>query len=243
MSEQRYTGRRARFSGTLLGRLYEAVYVHPTRFYGDLQHRGIANWHAAVDGFLRSFPKDARLVDVGSGSRRIAPNVQTLDIAPSPGLDFVADAQALPFADESIDGLIVQMLLEHVEDPRKVVAEAWRVLKPGGRIYCEVPFLFPVHARQDFRRWTLQGLGQLCAAFEAVETGACIGPFSALSALLRRHLSAYGPNVYAEAALDLMLGWALSPLKWLDRLLPAPADAHMTAGGLYLIGQKVPDGA
>ncbi len=44
----------------------------------------------------------------------------------------VADAYQLPFADETFDVVTAMDFLEHVEDPKKVILEASRVLKPGG---------------------------------------------------------------------------------------------------------------
>lgn len=47
----------------------------------------------------------------------------------------VADAQALPFADESFDAVIANYMLYHVPDLPKALGEIRRVLKPGGRFY------------------------------------------------------------------------------------------------------------
>ncbi|HEU5375616.1 MAG TPA: class I SAM-dependent methyltransferase [Ktedonobacteraceae bacterium] len=47
----------------------------------------------------------------------------------------VADAQALPFADESLDAVIANHMLYHVPDLPQALAEVRRVLKPGGHFY------------------------------------------------------------------------------------------------------------
>ena len=44
-----------------------------------------------------------------------------------------ADACALPFPDASFDVVCAMDLLEHVEEPQRLIAEASRVLRPGGR--------------------------------------------------------------------------------------------------------------
>ncbi|HKA94702.1 MAG TPA: methyltransferase domain-containing protein [Streptosporangiaceae bacterium] len=46
----------------------------------------------------------------------------------------VADALALPLADGSTDAVILAYVLFHVADPWRAVAEAARVLRPGGRV-------------------------------------------------------------------------------------------------------------
>jgi ubiquinone/menaquinone biosynthesis C-methylase UbiE len=54
--------------------------------------------------------------------------------AHAPGVEFVlGDATALPFDDESFDGVVGAFVLLHLGSPERAVAEATRVLKPGGR--------------------------------------------------------------------------------------------------------------
>jgi SAM-dependent methyltransferase len=45
-----------------------------------------------------------------------------------------ADAAYLPFRDRSFDAVLIRDLLHHVADRRAVLAEAVRVLRPGGRL-------------------------------------------------------------------------------------------------------------
>lgn len=47
----------------------------------------------------------------------------------------VADAQDLPFADNSFDVVIANHMLYHVPDRARALAEIHRVLRPGGRFY------------------------------------------------------------------------------------------------------------
>ncbi len=45
----------------------------------------------------------------------------------------IGDAQSLPFPDQRFDTVVCTISLCSIPDDRKAVAEAWRVLRPGGR--------------------------------------------------------------------------------------------------------------
>ncbi len=75
--------------------------------------------------------------------------------------DVYADAQSLPLSDASVDHSLLLDVLEHIPQPDRCLTELSRVLKRGGSLTIQVPFLYPVHdAPLDFHRWTRFGLLQ-----------------------------------------------------------------------------------
>lgn len=73
--------------------------------------------------------------------------------------DVFADACHLPVADACVDGVVCLEVIEHVPDPALAVTEIARTLKPGGRAWISMPFLYPVHNEPfDFQRYTEFGL-------------------------------------------------------------------------------------
>lgn len=132
-----------------------------------------------------------RLLVIGSGSKgadtdRLWANPKIratgMDIYPSDSVDYIADAHDLPFAEDSFDGVWIQAVLEHVIDPNRVVAEIHRVLKPGGIVYSETPFMQQVHeGAYDFTRFTILGHRALFRNFEALAIGPLMGPATVLA--------------------------------------------------------------
>lgn len=51
----------------------------------------------------------------------------------------VADAEHLPYPDGAFQSLLIRDLLHHIEEPRRVLEEAVRVLAPGGRLFLLEP--------------------------------------------------------------------------------------------------------
>ena len=73
--------------------------------------------------------------------------------------DVFGDAQSLPIADRCVDHVLLLDVLEHLESPSKCISEVGRVLKEGGSLIIQVPFMYPIHdAPLDFHRWTSHGL-------------------------------------------------------------------------------------
>lgn len=75
--------------------------------------------------------------------------------------DVFADAAALPIGDACVDAVVLLEVLEHLRRPREALREIARVLRPGGRLFLSMPFLYPVHdAPHDFQRYTRYGLSR-----------------------------------------------------------------------------------
>jgi SAM-dependent methyltransferase len=178
---------------------------------------------------------------LGAGERKRAPHLWNLEIAPVPNADIVGDGHALPFADRSLDAVIVEAVLEHVRDPSGVVAEIERVLKPGGTVCAAVPFMQGYHASpEDYQRWTLDGFETLFGRFEKVESGNCVGPTAALHWVFREWvglLVSFG-NVWVAKSVAWLVGWLTAPLLLLDWWLVRRRDAHAIASAVYFIGRK-----
>lgn len=62
-----------------------------------------------------------------------------------------ADSMKLPFENESFDHVIMHLILAVVPEPQRALAEACRVLRPGGHIYIYDKFLKPGE-KAPFRR-------------------------------------------------------------------------------------------
>ncbi|MGH7187573.1 MAG: class I SAM-dependent methyltransferase [Acetobacteraceae bacterium] len=91
--------------------------------------------------------RDGLILDCGAGRRpTYYKNVMNYEIVDYDTTDVIGVGEILPFKDESFDGVISIAVLEHVRDPFRCASEIIRVLKPGGKLVCAVPFLQPIHA-------------------------------------------------------------------------------------------------
>ena len=68
------------------------------------------------------------------------------------------DSMALPFADGSLDCVVLHLIVAVVPRPERCLAEAARVLKPGGRI-----LIFDKFLRPGERAWLRRGLSVIVA--------------------------------------------------------------------------------
>ena len=160
--------------------------------------------------------------------------IAAFDIYQTPNIHFVADAHDMPLADSVFAGVVVQAVLEHVLEPPRVAAEIFRVLKPGGLVYAETPFMQQVHeGAYDFTRFTESGHRYLFRAFERIDSGPCGGPgiqFMWSVDFLARGL--FRSRTAGRLA-KLLVFW----VQYLDRLIPE-SYAVDGASGVFFLGRK-----
>ncbi len=107
--------------------------------------------------------KAGKILDVGGkkvkkrgyfNAELITSRVEYLNLDKSTMPDIYASADSIPRNNCTYDLVICSELLEHVYDPKLVLSEIARVLKPGATALITVPFMYPFHADpSDFGRY------------------------------------------------------------------------------------------
>lgn len=200
-----------------------------------------ARSHRRIPQFVERLGPAATILNLGSGRTNFGERVVNLDIGPLLHVDVVAVGERLPVEDASLDGVITQGVLEHVPDLRTTVAEIDRVLRPGGLVYHEIPFIQGYHASpNDFRRFTSVGIAELAPGYVIVEQGIAVGPSSALMWIASEWLALLF-SFRNETLLKIgrrVFPWLLTPLKWLDAWLEGHPRAELIASAFYIIARK-----
>jgi SAM-dependent methyltransferase len=141
-------------------------------------------------------------------------------LAGQPRETVAADMRSLPFGDESFASVVCSHAIEHVPDPERIVAEAARVLEPGGVAVFTTP-----------NRLTFARADEIIDPYHHVELDP--GQLRALCSLSFRSVGMYGVfgseryeafHAAELAKLDRLL--RLDPLR-LRRLVPRPVRQRL----------------
>jgi SAM-dependent methyltransferase len=156
------------------------------------------------------------------------------DVYASAHTQLVADGHSIPLADGSVDGVVIQAVLEHVLEPVVVVAELTRVLRERGLVYADTPFMQQVHeGAYDFTRFTESGQRYLFREFEEIESGQVAGAGTSLRWSIGYFVRALTRSVALGRAAVLLFFW----LSHLDRFLD-PRHSLDGANSVYFLGRK-----
>jgi len=83
----------------------------------------------------------------------------------------VVDAHDLFMVEDgSADCVVTVSTLGHMRYPQKIMKEIYRILRLGGVVYANVPFIFPFHKDpQDIYRFISDENKVLCADFKCIK--------------------------------------------------------------------------
>jgi demethylmenaquinone methyltransferase / 2-methoxy-6-polyprenyl-1,4-benzoquinol methylase len=134
--------------------MFDEVAKHYDRTNSVLSVGNARRWRAATVRAVAPQPGE-RILDIAAGTgtssaalAKSGADVVAVDFSKGmievgrskhPSIDFVeADASVLPFKTGEFDAVTISFGLRNIEDPKKALAEMYRVTKPGGRlVICE----------------------------------------------------------------------------------------------------------
>ena len=179
-------------------------------------------------------------LNLGSGNSTFGEYLLNVDLLPYDNVDVICDIENIPFKDNSVDYIINIAVLEHVPNPQKVISEIHRILKPGGKIYCFIPFMQPFHASPyDFQRFTYEGMRHQFSAFEILKLKP-IGPTSGMLWNVQEWLAlvfSFGIKPL-HTFLYLFFMVMTFPIKFLDLILQHHPMSKNVASGFSILCKK-----
>lgn len=121
-----------------------------------------------LEAFGKSLPPGCLVLDAGAGSQKYASkfsqqryetaDFEQVDKAYKPST-YVCDLRSIPVEDGRFDAVVFTQVMEHLPEPKLVLKELNRVLKPGGVMFFSAPLYYQEHEKPyDFYRYTQFGL-------------------------------------------------------------------------------------
>lgn len=178
-----------------------------------------------------------RVLDLGCGTRPFAADILLyadeyfgIDWGNSPhelSADLIANLnKPLPMIDGFADHVVSFEVMEHLAEPRIMLAEAFRILREGGQLTLSVPFQWWVHeAPWDFYRYTEHGLRYMLeqAGFTSVSIVPTTGFWSMW--ILKFNYQTFR-LAGGAAPIRSMLRLALIPFWWANQHLALRMDRY-----------------
>jgi SAM-dependent methyltransferase len=175
-------------------------------------------------------------------------NIIGIDIRVTDFIDIRGDIHNLPIKSESADAVICQATLEHVRKIDQALQELVEIVKEGGYLYIDVPFIQGSHALPtDYRRYTSRGLEveiKNKGDMETLELGTSKGPTSSIVWILCEYFSfifSFG-NYRVRKILSVGIRIFIFWVKHIDKILLKTHgfnnDSMSIPSAVYWYGQK-----
>ena len=150
-------------------------------------------------------------------------------------MQFIGDGHAIPLADGSVDGVVIQAVLEHVLEPTVVTKRSTVSCVAGGS---STPTRRPpagARGTSDFTRFTDSGHRYLFRSFERIDSGSIAGAGTALRWSIDYFVRALTRSVELGRIVALCFFW----LSYADRILD-PKHSLDGASSVFFLGRKPP---
>ncbi|WAC92695.1 class I SAM-dependent methyltransferase [Mycobacterium sp. Aquia_213] len=184
-----------------------------------------------------------RILVIGGGSKGDGlaelyadPDVDLIsfDIYASPSVQFIGDGHAIPLADGSVDGVVIQAVLQYLLEPTVVAKEIHRVLSSRGIVYADSPFIQQIcEGPYDLTRFTDSGQRYLFRWFERIDSGSVAGAGTALRWSIDYFVRALTRSRRLGRLAMLCFFW----LSWTDRMLD-PRHTIDGACSVFFLGRR-----
>ena len=176
-SESRDLRKRGKYDSEEFARAQQVAHarLYPSIFASN--YLALRNRRLHMRQFFAKMNSVGRVLDVGAQYCPYYPlfrdkceSYTSLDLVDTPIVDVVCNAEQIELEDNSFDLVLCTQVLEHVQNPGRVVDECYRVLKPGGILIATAPSIFPEHGYPaDNWRFMPDGFRHLLRAFSHVE--------------------------------------------------------------------------
>jgi SAM-dependent methyltransferase len=201
---------------------------HPTKNYSNRYFQQI-----------KKTAPGKKIVNIGAGGYDPVPGAINIDPYRT-GINTVrACGENLPFKNESVDSVLCSAVLEHVREPYLIIEEMYRILKKGGAVYIEMPFLQPFHAApDDYSRLTITGLKYLLRDFKEIGAGIGVGPGSTVAWIFVEYVQIFFENKSLKRLVKNIAKVITFPLKYFDKFIINRSASAAVASAFYFYGEK-----
>ena len=151
---------------------------------------------------LKQQAKTPIILDIGCGDKTLqslfhGAKYLGIDVTSDSSADFILNCNIdnPPFADKSIDAVIMTNSLEHIFNTKHILDEIRRVILPDGLFYFSVPMTYPRHAHpDDYIRFTPYYFKRAFADWRTIRLQTSNSIFSTPFLLTGQIFSMFFPN-------------------------------------------------